>query len=303
MRRVRIAYEGSYHHVMNRGIQGEDIFLDDRAKTYFLDVMAEKSHKLKMKILAYCVMSNHYHLILQNTSGKLSEFMRQVNGQYGIYYRKRKGGKGYVFQDRFKSILVQDDRYLKMAILYVLLNPVRRGYMKCPWEYRWSSIEEYYTGSRSSTVDNKFVEEIFETHDSLNLQLNDWGAKELPVRQTVFGDILGEDVFADESIKKFDRRKNQRGTQRKRKEESSFTTSEQVISDFEDRHGFRLTDINLATHKGRALRAELLVALKDKAGLTYTEIMKYPLFTALKYSSLGQLYKRARNKLKKKHGG
>jgi len=132
---------------MNRGVRGEDIFLDNRGKDYFLSILKEKSKKLRIKLLAYCIMNNHYHQILQNTSDRLSSFMKQLNSQYGIYYRKKEGGKGYVFQGRYKSILIQEDRYLDMAIIYVLLSPVRAGRVSDPYNYRWSSIQDYFSGN------------------------------------------------------------------------------------------------------------------------------------------------------------
>ena len=303
MRRARISYTGSYHHVMNRGIQGEKIFLDDRAKVYFLESMEEKLQNLKIRVFAYCLMDNHYHLILQNSSGKLSEFMKQLNGQYGIYYRKRIGGKGYVFQNRFKSTLIQEDKYLKMAILYVLLNPVRSGVVKFTWAYRWSSISEYYTGENSLFVDNNFVEKLFETKDDLAQLLVEWTDSDLPIRHTRLGDILGEDIFVKEAIKKFDRRKSKGRSRRMRKEDYLFKSALQVISEFEDKRGVKIEGINLDSHQGEALRGELLVMLKDEAGLTYLQVIEYPLFQSLKYASLGQLYKRTKEKMRKRENG
>jgi len=299
MKRVRITFDGSYHHVMNRGIQGEDIFPDSRSKAYFLDVMAEKCLSLKIRVFAYCLMDNHYHLVLQNTSGKVSEFMRQLNGQYGIYYRKRKGGKGYVFQDRFKSILIQEDRYLRMVVIYVLLNPVRGGSVKHVSDYRWSSIHEYYTGERSSIVDNEFVEHLFGTNEDLVQDIIEWQGDELPIIHTRFGDVLGGEAFVKSSLKKFDRRKRQTTSQRKRRKEYSLKSVEQVIRKFEEKYGLTIGKIDIASHHGSALRAELLVAFKDEAGLTYSNIIAYPIFKSLKYSSLGQLYKRSKTKLKR----
>jgi len=161
MDRAKLTYKDAYHHVMNRGIKGEDIFFDNSAKSYFLKALKEKSTSNRMRIFAYCLLDNHYHLILQNSSGKLSEFMKQLNGQYGIYYRKRVGEKGYVFQGRFKSTLIQEDRYLEMAIIYVLLNPVRSGVTEDPWDYRWSSIQEYFANDETSFIDKGFVEGLF----------------------------------------------------------------------------------------------------------------------------------------------
>jgi len=97
MRRARVTYLGAYHHIMNRGIRGIDIFSDMKLRDDFIKLLGGK---LKIKLLAYCLMNNHYHLILQNSSDKLSEFMKELNGHYGIIYSKKVGNKGYVFQGR-----------------------------------------------------------------------------------------------------------------------------------------------------------------------------------------------------------
>jgi len=80
MRRVRLTFEGAYHHAMNRGINGEEIFAQNQNKFQFLDLLKESSNKFKIRIPAYCLMKNHYHLILENSSGKISDFFRYLNG-------------------------------------------------------------------------------------------------------------------------------------------------------------------------------------------------------------------------------
>lgn len=300
MRRARITFNGAYHHVMNKGIEGKDIFFDENAIVYFLESMKEKSNKLKMRILAYCIMPNHFHLIVQNSSGKLSAFMKQLNGQYGMYYRKRKGGKGHVFQGRFKSTLIQEDAYMRMVIIYVLLNPVRKGIVSDPRAYRWSSIGEYYKEEDSPFVDNKFVEGMLSSEEEMYKLLNEWKQKDLPIRKTRIGDILGEEGFIKESIKRFDRREKQTKSRNMRLGDYRFRSFEEIIKEFERKKGIKLNKISLNTHKGKQLRGELLVLLKDKGGLTYREIVRIAVFQSLKYSSLGKLYKRALEKRVKK---
>lgn len=292
MRRARLTYKGAYHHVMNRGIKGENIFGDKRAKAYFLSILDEKSEKQGIGIFGYCIMRNHYHIVLQNSSGKLSEFMKQLNGQYGIYYRKRMGGKGYVFQGRFESTLIQDDRYMEMALLYVLLNPVRKGIVRDPWNYEWSSIGQYFARTKPSFIDTELVEELFKEKRALKELLVEWAVRDLPVKKTRAGYVLGEDSFIEQAIRKFDRRKKEEGSKRRRKHEYKLESAEKVIRDFEKQVGSKIEGIDVESRKGRVLRNELLVLLKDRAGLTYSEIIEYPLFQNLKYSSLGQLYKR-----------
>ena len=91
MRRARITYRGAFHHAMNRGHDGLKIFRKDDDKEFFLNLLGEYSKNLKTRILAYCLMDNHYHLVVQNISGRMSDFFKQVNGQYGGYYRGPRG--------------------------------------------------------------------------------------------------------------------------------------------------------------------------------------------------------------------
>jgi hypothetical protein len=294
MRRVRLAYLGSYHHVMNRGINGMRIFRTKRCKKLFLQLFTAKARVLKIKLLAYCIMDSHYHIVLQNTSGKLSEYLKQVNGQYGMYYRKLHGGKGYVFQNRFKSLLIQNDRYLRMVLIYVLLNPTRAGKVAEPQEYLWSSIHEYFTGKSSGILHNDYLESLFETKELLYHELRTWGEKYLPTSKTRYGEILGDDEFVIKAVQKFDRRSSQNQSLRMRQEECGFKKPENVIEAFEQTYTTSINKIDCQRLEGKRLRAQLLVALKDEAGMTYSEIIQLPIFQAVKYSSLGQIYRRAK---------
>ena len=86
MRRARLTYPGAFHHVMNRGIGGEHIFPGDADKQIFLDILAEKAKLLGVRLVGYCLMSNHYHLLLENSSGRMSALLKVVSGSYGIHY-------------------------------------------------------------------------------------------------------------------------------------------------------------------------------------------------------------------------
>lgn len=299
MRRARITYKGAYHHVMNRGHEGKEIFFDDSSRFYFLDSMRNKAEKLKIEIFCYCIIPNHYHILLQNSSGKLSEFMKQLNGQYGMYYRKRKGGTGHVFQGRFKSTLIGGDTYMKMATVYVLLNPVRAGVVKNPWQYEWSSIDEYYAMDDSEFVNNQFIEYLFQSKGNLGAVLRDWMGKELPLKKTRMGNILGDEGFIKEAKEKFDRRKRQKESHNRRIKDYIFKEPEEIIREFENINNIKLNKIDLSTYKGKRLRGRLLVLLKDRAGLTYKEVTEFPIFRNIKYSSLGKLYKRALKRVNK----
>ena len=78
---------------MNRGYDGNDIFVGNKNKSQFIDYLEGSSNQMKIRLFAYCVMDNHYHLVLENSSGMMSDFLKLLNGQYGMYYRKMNGGK------------------------------------------------------------------------------------------------------------------------------------------------------------------------------------------------------------------
>ncbi len=286
---------------MNRGINDEYIFESPALKEIFLNLLEEKSRILKIRIFAYCVMGNHFHLILENTSGRFSDFLKQVSSQYAMCYRKKTGGKGYVFQGRFNSTLIENDSYLISSIIYTLLNPVRAGLVKEYNEYTWSSANAYFIEGKGKQkpgiIDVDFVEGLFGSKEELTNQINLNIRKELPEFDSKFGMILGSRNFLAEAEKKFDRRKKPDAVKRKRVDDRYFEPVEKVIYEFEKKNGVEIETIRTDTHHGKRLRGELLVLLKDMAGLKYREIIEFPCFDNLQYSSLGDLYKSTKKRM------
>ncbi len=299
MRRARLTYDGAYHHIMNRGILGEQIFPDASARNKFVKLLKEKTVDMKINLLAYCVLSNHYHLVVQNSSGQLSDFIKRLAGSYAIYYRLRFGGKGYVFQNRYKSTLVQKDNYLRMLIIYLLLNPMKSGLVKDPFKYRWSSINEYFTENLHQTAINRqMAESLFNDKLDFEKSLREWSGGEIEIKFHRMGKIMGNDTFVKQAVNKFDRRTMRTGMNRRRKKDYILTPAEIAIKQFEMEHDVKLNTIDTNTIIGKRLRAKLLINLKDAAGLKYTEIQKITIFENLQMSSLGTLYKRAKKFLK-----
>jgi len=290
MRRARITYQKAYHHVMNRGINGEEIFGTADLKRHFIELLKELTKKFGIELYAYCIMDNHYHLVLKSTYNNLSAFMKELNGDYGVYYRLKMGGKGYVFQSRFKSTLIQDDRYLRMAIIYTLLNPVRVGITVKAAEYEWSSAREYFKGRDNDFVCVSRVEEIFGSLKEMERTYAEWTEGELPVLETRAGSLLGAEEFIRDAIALFDRRKGETKVNMRAKKERSRDVS-QLLRDFEKEKGIKLDEVNLSTYSGKRIRAELLVKLKDEGGLTYKEISEIEYYKDLQLSSLGKTYK------------
>ncbi|MEN8222026.1 MAG: transposase [Acidobacteriota bacterium] len=300
MRRARVTYQGAYHHVMNRGYDGKPIFEDINDKELFLTFLKKYSEKLKIRIFSYCIMNNHYHLILENSSARMSDFLRQLNGNFGSSYRAEHGGKGYVFQGRAISTLIQDDSYLLLSIAYGLNNPVRAGLVKNFLKYEWSSASCYFNKDKSpDIVDISYVEDLFGDQRNLIDMVNKSNLKLLPIIGTRIGKVIGNKDFVSIAKDKFDRRDDKESMEGKRINDLHFEPVEKIFMEFEKKHKIKVEEIDISNYYGKRLRGELLFNLKEKAGLKYAEIIKMDLFSDLKLHSLGKLYKSAKQRLER----
>jgi putative transposase len=123
----RLEAPGALVHVMARGIDGRPIFIDDLDRHELLRRFAKHRAEAGCKCLAWCLMPNHYHFLLRNSEVPLGSLMRPLNGAYARWHNKKYGRRGYLFQDRFKSVICQDGDYAKELIRYIHLNPIRAG--------------------------------------------------------------------------------------------------------------------------------------------------------------------------------
>ena len=142
-RPLRITYPGAFYHVTSRGNEQKDVFKSQRDREKFLEYLASATERYGAVIHAYCLLSNHYHLLLETPEGNLSQIMRHINGAYTTYFNVKRKRAGHLFQGRFKAILVDADEYALELSRYIHLNPVRAGMVTRPEEYRWSSYNSY----------------------------------------------------------------------------------------------------------------------------------------------------------------
>jgi putative transposase len=142
-RPLRVEYPGAFYHVMNRGNAGEEIFTRNIEKRRFLDCLQRASSRFFFRVHGYCVMSNHYHLLLETPQPNLSRAIQWLNVSYSVWYNRYHNRRGHVFQGRFKALLVQADSYLNTLSQYIHLNPVRAGIVQKPEEYSWCSYLDF----------------------------------------------------------------------------------------------------------------------------------------------------------------
>jgi len=150
-RKLRVEYEGAIYHLMNRGDRREAIFLDDKDRQLFLQTLGELCSKTAWQVHAYCLMNNHFHLVVETPRANLVAGMKWFLGTYTARFNRRHKLFGHLFSGRYKSLIVDGSGtgYLKSVCDYVHLNPVRAKLLRPDQAlkvYRWSSWPAYLQG-------------------------------------------------------------------------------------------------------------------------------------------------------------
>lgn len=142
-RPLRIQYPDAWYHVMNRSRRGQDLYPSKEDMVTFLDLLKETVTMFNLRVSAYCLMPNHYHLLVQTPDANLARCMRHLNGVYTQRYNVRNKCDGTLFRGRYKSILVDADSYLLELVRYIHRNPLRAGLVEKLGAYTWSSHTGY----------------------------------------------------------------------------------------------------------------------------------------------------------------
>ena len=138
-RPLRIEFAGALYHITARGNAQQDVFLNNEDRQGFLNLLQKANERHHWYCHAYCLMSNHYHLLIETQQPTLSKGMKYINGVYTQQFNKRHNRVGHVFQGRFKGILVESESYLLELARYIVLNPVRAGMVRAAKDWPWSS--------------------------------------------------------------------------------------------------------------------------------------------------------------------
>lgn len=150
--------QGEIYHIYNRGNNKKEIFIKDKDYRFFLKRLKEKAKKFKFSIIAYCLMPNHFHLILkQNDSVAPSKLMSSIITSYSMVFNLRNKTVGHLFQDRYKQKIIRNEQYLLNLIAYIHLNPVKDGLCRIPKDYIWSSHNEYAGYTNDNICDQEMV--------------------------------------------------------------------------------------------------------------------------------------------------
>jgi len=143
----RILFPNACYHVFNRGISKKTIFFSESHKNFFLSILEEMTKLFSVKILNYCIMSNHYHILLMTPLGNLDKAMHYFGYTFSTQINRDLNADGPLFKDRYKSLLVDTDKYLLQVSRYIHLNPVEAGLVSTPTDYEWSSYASFLDSS------------------------------------------------------------------------------------------------------------------------------------------------------------
>lgn len=157
-RSAREKSESNIYHVMLRGINKQQIFMDEEDNRHFLKVLEQCREISLFRLYAYCLMGNHVHILLQTAGEPLEQVMKRIGTRFVVWYNQKYSRTGHLFQDRYRSEPVQDNGYFLTVLRYILNNPVKAGICSSAESYPWSSDADYI--HREGITDISFAESI-----------------------------------------------------------------------------------------------------------------------------------------------
>ena len=143
----RAVDDGLIYHALNRGNNRDDVFTDDGDREAFLEALGRTRSRYAFRLLGYCLMSNHFHLLLQPDAGQsISRVLQSLTEAHTWQYHRRHRSSGHVWQGRFRSPVIQDDEHLLVVLRYIEASPLRAAMVADPGDYRWSSFQHHGMG-------------------------------------------------------------------------------------------------------------------------------------------------------------
>lgn len=210
-RPLRIQYPDAWYHVMNRGRRGENVFSSKQDYQSFIDLLEELNEIFNIKVAAYCLISNHYHLLIQTPNANLSRAMRHLNGVYTQRYNKRHNCDGQLFRGRYKSIVVESDSYALELVRYIHRNPLEAGLVDNLQKYQWSTHKVYLSDAKKwKWVYKDYILKLFSKSKQESIkQYKKFVRKDIPEEiNKIFGRknlpaVIGSKSFVDRLKSKF----------------------------------------------------------------------------------------------------
>ena len=278
-RPLRIEYPGAFYHIINRGIAGEAIYADDNDRRKFLEYLETAVKRYTIMIHAYCLMTTHYHLIVETPNANISSAIQWLNVSYATYYNRKHNRHGHLFQGRFKSILINADEYLLELSRYIHLNPVMAKISESPEDYPWSSYRAYVKGGETilSWLQRDRLLSYFETttRKAMNryrrfVEETDETLMKDPGTHAVSGSILGNESFITWIQETFLKGRTDDSEIPQLKTLRPTIPIDTVIKTVGEAYGCEETTITEKGRKGNRAREHAIYLSRELCGLTNT---------------------------------
>ena len=299
-RPLRIEYEGALYHITARGNERRNIFFSKTDYEKFLHYVAEAKKKFGIKLYAYVLMSNHFHLVVETPAANLSKTMQYINGSYTTYVNIKRRRSGHLFQGRYNAIIIDRENYLLELSRYVHLNPVRANMVQKPEEYLYSSYKSYILNNGKSIVDeSQILEMISDKKGQAKLQYKRFveaavGREPDDPHKNVYGGIiLGGTAFIKDTLKTIKAellQKDEIAHSRKLKTGYGIEEIVDCIARFN-----KISKEEIVKNNHRELRKLTIYFIKKNTGATNRQIGEY--FGGIQSSAVSKIVERISNEL------
>lgn len=167
-RPLRIEFPGAVYFITATGNQNQNVFLNSEDGKSWLEVFDRVCERYNWLCYAYCLLGNRYFVVVETPEANLSKGMRQLNGIYTQSFNRRHGTGGHLFQGRFKSVLVQKEKFLAELVKYIHFLPVESGFVTLPQQFKWSSCKYLFDSDESPKwLNNEYLSELFNDPDEI----------------------------------------------------------------------------------------------------------------------------------------
>ena len=205
-RPLRMDYPDTFYHVLSRGNERKEIFRDEKDHLRFLDTLGKMVERFKLEVHAYVLMKNHFHLLVHTKEANLSRAIQWLGVSYSVWFNRKYQRSGHLFQGRFKSFLIENDRYFTTMCLYIHGNPLRARIVKRLSDYQWSSYQAYADKKHEvSWLTTELVLGMYGGSRKRFLRAQQVFFEERPnlLEDLRHGLYLGSEEFSEECIERF----------------------------------------------------------------------------------------------------
>lgn len=276
MRPYRLRAENCLYHIMSRGDDRKRIYTMPSDYGKFLDYVMKAKERYQFCMYAYCLMVNHFHLLIETQLPNISEIMHYIKGSYTIYYNIRHRRTGHLFQGRFKSIVVDKDAYFLELTRYIHLNPVYAGIVPDPAAYRWSSYRGYL-GRKDKYIDKDEVKQYLGMPRGRYQRFVLGGIKQRkdPFENVYAGFLLGSVGFIKNKLRDLEIQITSDDVSFKKALREDVEVAEEIIEEVTKYYKTTIVEIKESTNRPMCAKHVLVHVLRRLTGLSNREIGRY----------------------------